>query len=218
MPPSKQQRGLLLNESVEIVALVKFESVDCFLPANELQAVLEPVRQDRVGELYFRDFDVEMCVMHQAYHYGLSREKWASCFPQGYLLEVTEVPYKLPLPMQERHALRDGDLLLKVENKLVTNISDLGWQYKHSSLRILIFRDGEEVEVVAPRFTADALEDDEVIQFCGSAVQNPGIVVRMQCQQVRSEVYITTMKFGSSAERPSADGRRVPSLCWGHPV
>ena len=218
MPPHGQQRGLLLNEGGEILAVVDFRSEGYFLPANELRAVLEPVSQDQVGKLRFRDFDVGMCILPFAYELGLPQEQWENWFPEGYLLRVTEVPFNLPLPNKGRHPLRHGDLLLKIENKPVANISDLGMQYNQSSLHILVFRDGKEVDVEVPLLTAGDLIVDEVIHFCGSVVQKPGIAARMKSRQVYSEVYIAAQSPGSPSDMHDLPAKAFITKVNGDPV
>jgi C-terminal processing protease CtpA/Prc len=115
------------------------------------------------------------------------------------MLEVTRLPSKQPLPRNECYPLRLGDLILKVDGQLMTELAKLGWQYKQASLRILVLRDGEEVEVEVPLLAAADMNVDEVINFCGAPVQAPNLATRMCCNQLLSEVFVPMWRKGGPA-------------------
>lgn len=116
------------------------------------------------------------------------------------MLEVSVLPYKQPLPTKKRHPLYHGDLILEVDGELLTEPTELGWQYvKKKSLRMLVLRDAKEVEVEVPLLSAAAMHADEVINFCGAALQAPNLVTRMQGRRLDSEVYVSSRRHGGPA-------------------
>ncbi|KAJ4185090.1 hypothetical protein NW759_017000 [Fusarium solani] len=202
-PPQGEQRdGILLNAEGQVLGLVNFFADDYYLPIDELRAVLLAVRLGKEANLRFRDFDVGRCAVYRAFRQDLSREKWEKRLEgsgKTYMLEVSLLPSKQPLPRTEPHPLCPQDLVLEVGGKLVTESAKLCWQYEKDSLRMLVLRNGKEVEVDVPLLPAAAMNVDEVIHFCGAAVQAPNLAARMRCGQLESEVYVSSRRHGGPA-------------------
>ena len=87
--------------------------------------------------------------------------------------------------------LQENDIILTLNEKLVSRITDLDVMYNNSELDALVVRRREEMRIkVATVPTAD-LETDRVVLFCGAALQRPHHAVRQQISKVLSDVYVS---------------------------
>lgn len=96
-------------------------------------------------------------------------------------------------------ALLEGDILLKLNNKLITRISELDVMYDNESLDAVIVRDCKEMHVRLPTVAADDVETDRAVSFCGAILHRPHHAVRQQISKLFSEVYVSARTRGSPA-------------------
>jgi hypothetical protein len=87
--------------------------------------------------------------------------------------------------------LIEGDLLLTLNGKLITRVSELDVMYDHDVLDAVIVRNGEEMAIQIPTTPTDRLETDRVVLFCGATLHAPHHAVRQQISVVHSEIYVS---------------------------
>ena len=87
--------------------------------------------------------------------------------------------------------LQEGDVILTLNDKLISRVTDLDIMYNNSELDAVIVRKREEMRIkVATVPTAD-LETDRVLAFCGAVLHRPHHAVRQQISKVHSDVYVS---------------------------
>lgn len=96
-------------------------------------------------------------------------------------------------------ALMEGDVVLTLNGKIITRVSELDVMYDHEELDAVIVRDCEEMHVKVKTVSADDLETDRVVSFCGAILHRPHLAVRQQISKLHSEVYVSGRARGSPA-------------------
>ncbi|KAI9736638.1 MAG: hypothetical protein M1834_000842 [Cirrosporium novae-zelandiae] len=95
--------------------------------------------------------------------------------------------------------LREGDIILTLNGKLITRVSELDIMYNNEYLDALIVRDGNEMKLRVKTVETQDLVTDRVVMFCGAVIQRPHHAVRQQISRLHSEVYVSARSRGSPA-------------------
>jgi hypothetical protein len=95
--------------------------------------------------------------------------------------------------------LLEGDVILTLNGKIITRVSELDVMYNHKVLDALIVRDCVEMAIQVPTDSADDPETDRTVLFCGAVLHKPHLAVRQQSSKLHSEVYVSSTKSGSPA-------------------
>ncbi|RDW91884.1 putative pro-apoptotic serine protease [Coleophoma crateriformis] len=100
---------------------------------------------------------------------------------------------------QEEGGLLEGDVILSLNGKVITRVSELDIMYDHQFLDAVIVRDCIEMKLKLPTVSADDLETDRAIVFCGAVLHRPHHAVRQQISKLHSEIYVSGRTRGSPA-------------------
>jgi len=95
--------------------------------------------------------------------------------------------------------LKEADIILTINDKLATRVSDLDLMYSHASLDVVVLRKREEVRIAIATVPTNELETDRCVIFCGAVLQPPHHAVRQQISKLHSGVYISGRLRGSPA-------------------
>lgn len=93
--------------------------------------------------------------------------------------------------------LKEGDVLLSLNGKIITRIAELDVMYDHDVLDAIIVREEKEIEMKLHTVRADDIETDRCVSFCGAVLQKPHFAVRQQISKLHSEIYISARTRGS---------------------
>jgi S1-C subfamily serine protease len=93
--------------------------------------------------------------------------------------------------------LKEGDVVLTLNGKIITRVSELDVMYDHDVLDAVIVRDCEEMHIQVPTVSAQNIETDRAVSFCGAVLQRPHLAVRQQISKLHSEVYVSARSRGS---------------------
>jgi S1-C subfamily serine protease len=96
-------------------------------------------------------------------------------------------------------SLLEGDIVLTLNGKICTTISDFDAMYSHELLDAVIVRECEEMHLQLPTVSADDIETDHAVSFCGAIFHRPHQAVRQQISKLHSEVYVSSRIRGSPA-------------------
>ena len=100
---------------------------------------------------------------------------------------------------KDAQALQEGDVILSINGKLMTRISDLDVMYDNDVLDAVIVRNCEEMRISVPTIPTEDLETDRAVIFCGAVLHRPHHAVRQQISTLHSEVYVSARTRGSPA-------------------
>ncbi|KAF5874438.1 putative pro-apoptotic serine protease nma111 protein [Botrytis fragariae] len=97
----------------------------------------------------------------------------------------------------ESGALLEGDIILSLNGKIITRVNEFDVMYDHDVLDAVIVRDCEEMHIKLDTVSADDLETDRAVSFCGAILHRPHHAVRQQISKLHSEVYVAARTRGS---------------------
>jgi len=97
------------------------------------------------------------------------------------------------------HGLQESDVILTLNNKLVTRVSDLDLQYTSDLLDAVIVRRRKQVSIKVPTVPTADLETTRALLFCGAIIHRPHHAVRQQISRMHSDVYVSGRMRGSPA-------------------
>ncbi|KHN98115.1 Peptidase cysteine/serine, trypsin-like protein [Metarhizium album ARSEF 1941] len=96
-------------------------------------------------------------------------------------------------------SLLEGDIILTLNGKICTTISDFDVMYSNDVLDAVIVRECEELPLQLATVPADDIETDHAVSFCGAILHRPHQAVRQQISKLHSEVYVSSRIRGSPA-------------------
>ena len=95
--------------------------------------------------------------------------------------------------------LQESDVLLTLNGKLITRVSNLDIQYNNEILDAVIVRKREIMNIKVATTATSNIETSRVAIFCGMLLHRPHHAVRQQISKVHSDVYISGRTRGSPA-------------------
>jgi S1-C subfamily serine protease len=157
--------------------------------------VLKEIQSGNTPKLRILNVEFQTVQMSQARVMGVS-EEW---------IEKTEEedPERHQLFMVRKvdsgheDGLQEGDVLLTLNDKLITRAPDLDVMYNNDFLEAKIVRKREEMAIKVPTVPTEDLETDRVVIFCGATLHQPHQAVRQQISKIHSDVYISSRSRGS---------------------
>ena len=108
-------------------------------------------------------------------------------------------------------SLQEGDVILSLNGKLITRVSELDVMYDHEVLDAVIVRKSQEMQIKVPTVPTEDLETDRAVIFCGAILHAPHHAVRQQISKLHSEIYVSArvrIAHGVDAISVKANGNR----------
>lgn len=96
-------------------------------------------------------------------------------------------------------AFMEGDIVLTLNEKLITRVSDLDVMYTNPSLRAVVVRKQQQIELLVPTVATEELETSHILSFCGAILHRPHHAVRQQISKIHSDIYVSARFRGSPA-------------------
>lgn len=96
-------------------------------------------------------------------------------------------------------AFMEGDIVLTLNDKLITRVSDMDVMYSNPSLRAVVVRKQQQIELEVPTVATEELETSQILNFCGAILHRPHHAVRQQISKVHSDIYVSARFRGSPA-------------------
>lgn len=170
------------------------------LGTSTLLPVVSAIQKGETPSLRLLSVEFRAIQMSQAYVMGVSDE-WIKKVTQAnrshhQLFMVSKRTFE-----RDNHpvSLLEGDIVLTLNGKVCTTISDFDIMYSHEVLDAVIVREGDEMEIQLPTVSADNIETDHAVSFCGAIFHRPHHAVRQQISKLHSEVYVASRVRGSPA-------------------
>ncbi|KAF2722282.1 Peptidase, trypsin-like protein [Polychaeton citri CBS 116435] len=95
--------------------------------------------------------------------------------------------------------LEEADVVLTLNGKLITRVSDLDLMYNHEVLHAQVIRQKQLMSIDVPTVPTNELETNRVVIFCGAILHAPHHAVRQQISKVHSGIYVSARMRGSPA-------------------
>lgn len=97
-------------------------------------------------------------------------------------------------------SLREGDLVLRLDNSLLYDLSVLQDTRSKNAVHANIIRNGKQYSLTVPTLEAAELSTLDIIEFGGLTIQKPHLAIRQQIGKLPSEVYISYCRPGSPGD------------------
>ncbi|KAK9464003.1 trypsin-like cysteine/serine peptidase domain-containing protein [Lipomyces oligophaga] len=160
--------------------------------------IIFKLRRGETPSLRLLDVELNSIQMSQARIRGVS-ENWISKVEQANTEHHQLFAVRKIVCGDVNQTLEEGDVILSVNGKTLTRISELDMMYDNKTLNMDIIRRGEEQKVIVPTVSTEHLETDRIVIWCGAIIHEPHHAVRQQIRELHSGVYISARVRGSPA-------------------
>lgn len=175
------------------------------LSTTMVNPIVDQIRRGVIPQLRILNMESYVVQMAQCRIMGVSDE-WikkvaVANAARHQLFTVRKVDCQSPNepPVGEQQRLKEGDVILTLNDKLITRVSDFDVMYDQEQLDALVVRKGQEVRLRIPTVPTEDLETSRVVIFCGAVLQKPHHAVRQQISKLHSEIYVSARSRGSPA-------------------
>jgi len=173
------------------------------LDTTMVNPVIKQIREGTIPKLRILNMESYVVQMAQCRIMGVSEEwikKVAKANPARHqLFTVRKVDCAPVVGPADGQQLREGDIILTLNDQLITRVSDFDIMYDQESLDALVVRKGKEVRLRIPTVPTEDLETSRVVVFCGAVLQKPHHAVRQQISKLHSDIYVSARSRGSPA-------------------
>ncbi|QIW96016.1 hypothetical protein AMS68_001534 [Peltaster fructicola] len=97
------------------------------------------------------------------------------------------------------NGLVEGDIILTLNDRLITRMSDFDIMYDNVVLDAVVVRQKQVMQLQVTTVPTSSLETDRIVVFCGAVLHRPHHAVRQQISKIHSDVYISGRIRGSPA-------------------
>jgi S1-C subfamily serine protease len=178
--------------------------------------VLDQLKKGDVPNPRFLDIEVGAVQVVHSRIRGVGEGKFAiRCDERRNMLTVLEWIRKVEESSNERHqlfnitrvasgasaVLREGDIILAINNQLVTKVIDLDAAQNADEVEVTVVRNRKEMTVKVPTVATNSLITDRVLSWCGVIIHKPHHAVLQQMKKTPSEVYVAYCMPGSPANQ-----------------
>ena len=170
------------------------------LATPTLLPVTDQIQKDITPSLRILNAETNTISMSQVRIMGVS-ESWITKVAEAnssrhQLFMVRKIDCA-PSSGHDTQSLQEGDIILTLNGKLITRVSELDVMYDNEYLEALIVRGGQEMTLKVPTIPTEDLETDRAVIFCGAVLHRPHHAVRQQISKLHSEVYVSARTRGS---------------------
>ncbi|KAJ2628443.1 hypothetical protein H4R22_003885 [Coemansia sp. RSA 1290] len=178
------------------------------LPARYILPALEALQQGEEPRVRSLGIEVSVASLLSARTRGLSESRLEEF--QAALKNQTHIFYiaRVEILSKAHGVLKDLDIIISINGKLMLHIDDLEVQNSHDFLEMVILRDKQEMTLRVETTEYDG-GDNKVIKWCGATFQAPYMGLRLQSSVAHSGVVCVACDLGSPAEQYG-----MHSLCW----
>ncbi|PVV05330.1 hypothetical protein BB560_000160 [Smittium megazygosporum] len=204
------QGGVLCDEDGKVQSLwVNFSTQDskhnessfmAGIDPSTIRPVIESLKTGVKLNIYSLDLELWTVKPAAARSLGLSNKRMIEMQEKSHI--YSNFYYVLSIlnkQSQSSKLIKAGDLILELDGKFVTDVSQVAVIYDKSSVQITVLRDGNELELTVTASELPIIETERIIGWSGSIIQEPYRAVLEQVKSLPSNVYVTCTLFGSPA-------------------
>ncbi|HEY9051728.1 MAG TPA: trypsin-like peptidase domain-containing protein [Gammaproteobacteria bacterium] len=190
------------------------------VPIEMVQELLEQWQCCKSFRIHSLEVELATLSIAQARKLGMSNdwlEKFQDADDRRQLLAVS----RRVAGSDAHYKLQEGDLLVKVNGKLVRTFRDVERNSQQEEVKLTIVRSGTEMEVDVKTALLDGRGTDRIVRWNGALLQNPHRALAAQRGIRPDGVYISFVWWGSPASRyrlsalyriTEIDGEKVNNL------
>lgn len=221
--------GVLTNKDGDVVATwssfsfgegSEHKQFEWGVPIEMVQELIEQWQCCKTFKIYSLEVELASLSIAQARKLGMSNE-WLDKFQDSDGKRQVLAVSRRVAGTDAHDKLQEGDLLVKVNGKLVRTFRDVERNSQQEAARLTIVRSGKEMDIVVETAMLNGRGTDRIIHWNGALLQNPHRALAAQ-RGIRPEgVYISFIWWGSPASRyrlsalyriTEIDGEKVNNL------
>ncbi|RMZ87575.1 hypothetical protein DV736_g5198, partial [Chaetothyriales sp. CBS 134916] len=173
------------------------------LGVTMINPVIDQIRGGIIPKLRILNIESYVVQMAQCRIMGVSEEwiqKVAKANPARHqLFIIRKVDCAPATGPGDSQSLQEGDIILTLNDQLITRVSEFDIMYDKDFLDALVVRAGRELRLRVPTVSTEDLETQRAVIFCGAVLQKPHHAVRQQISKLHSEIYVSARSRGSPA-------------------
>ncbi|KAI9297381.1 trypsin-like serine protease [Neoconidiobolus thromboides FSU 785] len=163
-----------------------------------LLPALNPLRKGITPELNYLNIEFGVVDLVQARHKGLTDdwiEKYEKADPlRRQIFQVRRSEFSAEKPL-----LKELDLILTVDNKIPTKVSDFDTQFYKKELEITVLRGKDILNLKVPTKPIHGDGIGRIVSWAGALLHEPHKEVLLQTKRLPSKVYVADRHRGSPA-------------------
>lgn len=170
------------------------------LATPSILPIINQIRGGTIPELRILNIEANTIQMAQARIMGISDEwitKVAIANPARHQLFMVRKIDCADGVIQDKQSLQEGDVILTLNDQLITRVSEFDIMYHSDSLSALVVRKGKALSLTVPTIPTTDLNTSHAVLFCGAVLHRPHHAVRQQISKLHSEVYVSARSRGS---------------------
>lgn len=102
---------------------------------------------------------------------------------------------------QRPNPLKAGDIILSVDDSIVTTMRDFNTMYHKDSLNFKVIRQKKELDINVPTIETSSLNTSHAAFWCGALLQAPHHSVCQIMESIPSGIYVTKKSSGGPAQQ-----------------
>ncbi len=170
------------------------------LPVDQILEIKEQWLDKGRVDIYSMEVELSPITIASARKYGLS-DKWMNRFQKqsngSQLLQIT----KRVAGADSFDKLQQGDLLLTINNKLITGFDDFEKQSSFGEVQVSVWRDSQQQDLTLTMKELSHTDTENVYIWSGALLQKPHRAVSAQYGLDPEGVYVSWYWYGSPANR-----------------
>lgn len=175
------------------------------LAASTIARVVDHITAGSIPKPRILDIETSSLSMDECRTAGVS-EEWikrvTKTSPSRHqLFRVSHVGCRTEDGPANNQSLKEGDIILSLNDQLVTRISNMDIMYEKEWLDAFVVREGKEMPSRVLTMSTEDLDTTRALVFCGAVLQKPHHAVRQQIRKLHSQVYVSARWFGSPAQQ-----------------
>lgn len=174
------------------------------LDVTDVRSVIDALQQNIIpSSLRMLEAEFAAMTVIQGRTRGVS-EEWISkfekeCEDDVKFLQVDRVT--APRLGEEIDALKTGDIVLSLNNKIVKSMRDLHEMYAQPELDFTILRKKSQLNIKVHTKEMESINTSRIVFWCGALLQAPHLGVRQIMEKIPSEIYVTRKSAGAPAQQ-----------------
>ncbi|TQV85362.1 trypsin-like peptidase domain-containing protein [Aliikangiella coralliicola] len=176
------------------------QTIDRGLPISYVKSIRDQWRKKGKIDIYSLEVELHPVTIADARNFGLSdewMEKFQSNGSKSQMLQIT----RLVAGSDAFELLKEGDLLLSIDEEIIHNFSDLDKMTQQPEINLSVWRDGEQHDFNIKTKMLSGNDTEEVYLWSGALLQKPHRALASQHAIEADGVYVSWYWFGSPANR-----------------
>jgi S1-C subfamily serine protease len=175
-------------------------TIDRGLPVNYIKNLRDQWLENGKIDIYSLEIELEPITIANARNYSLS-DKWMNAFQRrGGQSQVLQIS-KMVAGSDSSRYLKSGDLLLTIDDQLITDYNDLDEVSQSKLVKVSVWRDGQQFDFNIKTVMLSGSDTEKIYLWSGALLQTPHRALAAQHGVETRGVYISWYWYGSPANR-----------------